>query len=392
MQYRTDNKSGNALPALGMGCMRLPGTLGNADMAKTEAVIMEAIGLGINFFDTAYLYPGSEATLGTVLEKNNVRDKVYISTKLPLFKCHSYADFDRLFDTQLSRLKTDYVDYYFMHNMTKLADWERLLGLGIEKWLAEKKAQGKIRQVGFSFHGQKDEFTRLLDARDWDFCMIQYNYINVNYQAGQAGLQYAAGKGIPVFIMEPLLGGRLAKDLPEAAKKHFKQADPTATPAAWALRWLWNQPEVTMVLSGMNEIGQLTENIAIAEKSPAGNMTVEDLRVVDEVAQIFSASYKIPCTGCNYCLPCPVKINIPDSFMAYNASYSVNRMTGMQLYITTSGSLSRDFSVRDCIQCGKCEKLCPQEIKIMARLKDVGKRMEPWWYRGAMAVARRVMK
>jgi len=392
MQYRLDKKSGNKLSALGMGCMRLPGTFGNVDLQKADAIIMEAINQGVNFFDTAYLYPGSEAALGHVLDKNNVRDKVYIGTKLPLFKCHRYEDFDKLFDTQLKRLKTNYVDYYFMHNMTKLADWERVCSLGIKKWLQEKRTQGKIKQVGFSFHGTKEAFPKLIDAYDWDFCMIQYNYINVNYQAGAAGLKYAHSKGLPVFIMEPLLGGRLAKDLPKDAVKLFQQNNPDASPASWALRWLWNQPEVTLVLSGMNDIAQLKENATLADTSQANGMPEKDMAVINQVADIFSASYKIPCTGCNYCLPCPAKINIPDSFMAYNASYSVSRFTGIQLYATTSGGFSKSFSIYDCKKCGQCEKHCPQEIAIMERLIDVGKRMEPWWYRAAMRIARRVMK
>ncbi|MCL2284873.1 MAG: aldo/keto reductase [Firmicutes bacterium] len=392
MQYRLDNKSGNKLPVLGMGCMRFPGTLGNTDLQKTDALIMEAINLGINFFDTAYIYPGSETALGYVLDKNKVRNKVYIATKLPLFKCHSYEDFDRLFNTQLQRLKTDYVDYYFMHNMTKLADWERACNLGIEKWLLEKRGQGKIKQMGFSFHGAKDAFTKLIDAHDWDFCMIQYNYINVNYQAGAAGLKYAHSKGIPVFIMEPLLGGRLAQDLPGDAAKILKEKNPNASPVSWALRWLWNQPEVTLVLSGMNRIEQLTENAALAASSLPDSMAEDELAVIEKAAEIFSATYKIPCTGCNYCLPCPVNINIPDCFMAYNSSYAINRYTGIAQYAITSGGMKKDFSVRDCTKCGKCEKACPQEIAITERLKDVQKRMEPWWYRAAMGIARRVMK
>ena len=392
MQYRLDNKSGNMLSALGMGCMRLPGTLGNVDLQKANTLITEAINLGINFFDTAYLYPGIETALGYVIDKNKVRDKIYIGTKLPLFKCHSYEDFDKLLNVQLERLKTDYIDYYFMHNMTKLADWERLCSLGIEKWLHEKRGQGKIKQLGFSFHGTKDAFTQLIDACDWDFCMIQYNYINVNYQAGAAGLKYAHSKGIPVFIMEPLLGGRLAEGLPGHAAKILKEKNPDASPASWALRWLWNQPEVTLVLSGMNRTEQLTENATLAENTPAGSMTEEDLAVICKAAEVFSATYKIPCTGCNYCLPCPVNINIPDCFMAYNASYAISRFTGIAQYATTSGGLKKDFSVHDCTKCGKCVKVCPQEIIIPERLKDVQKRMEPWWYRAGMSIARRMMK
>ena len=392
MEYRVDKKSGNKLSALGFGCMRLPGTFGNINLQKADILIMEAIRQGINFFDTAYIYPGSEAALGHVLDKNKVRDKVYIGTKLPLFKCHSYEDFDKLFNIQLERLKTNYVDYYFMHNITKPSDWERLCDLGIEKWLRDKWEAGLIRQIGFSFHGAKDAFPILIDAYDWDFCMIQYNYINVNYQAGAAGLKYAHAKGISVFIMEPLLGGRLTRDLPEAAVKLFKESDHDASPVSWALRWLWNQPEVTLVLSGMNETGQINENANLAAKAQVGGMSADEMEVINKVAEVFSASYKIPCTGCNYCLPCPVKINIPDCFMAYNASYSISRITGITQYATTSGGFTKSFSVHDCTKCGKCEKACPQEIPIMERLKDVQKRMEPWWFRAGMSIARRFMK
>ena len=392
MQYRIDKKSGNKLSVLGFGCMRLPGTAGRIDLQKSEVVIMDAINKGVNFFDTAYIYPGSEAALGRVLDKNKVRDKVYIATKLPLTKCHSYADFDRIFNIQLERLKTTYIDYYFMHNISTYADWTRMCDLGIVPWIQEKKAQRKIKQVGFSFHGIRDAFIALIDAYDWDFCMIQYNYINTHFQAGATGLKYAYAKDIPVFIMEPLLGGRLANDLPGKAVKLLKQHDPDATPAAWALRWLWTQPEVTLLLSGMNTSDQVSENSMLAKQSQVGCMTEEELAVICQVADVFSASYKIPCTGCNYCLPCPQQINIPDSFMAYNASYAISRFTGMQQYGTTIGGFNPAFSVADCTMCGKCEKQCPQNIAIMERLKDVRKRMEPFWFRAGMAIARRVMR
>lgn len=392
MQYRIDKKSGNKLSTLGLGCMRLPGAMGRIDMQKSEALIMRAIEKGVNFFDTAYLYPGSEVALGTVLEKHNAREKVYIGTKLPLFKCHSYEDFDKLFSEELRRLKTDYIDYYFMHNLTGLDGWERLCGLGVEKWISEKKAEGKIRQVGFSFHGLKEQFTKLIDAYEWEFCMIQYNYININYQAGLDGLKYAHSKEIPVLIMEPLLGGRLANDLPQSALKLLHQSNPDASAASWALRWVWHHPEATVVLSGMSDMAQLEENIALASLSEPGGMADDELAVIEKVADLFQASYKIPCTGCNYCLPCPKGINIPDSFLAYNASYAISRFAGITQYATTSGGFNPTFSVRDCTKCGHCEKHCPQDIAIIDRLADVGKRMEPLWYRAVLAVVRKVMR
>jgi len=392
MQYRLDKKSGNQLSTLGMGCMRLPGTIARIDQNKAEEVILEAIHQGVNFFDTAYIYPGSEVALGNVLDKNKVRDKIFIATKLPLFKCNRYEDFDKLFNEQLKRLKTNYIDYYFMHNISKLSDWERLCQLNIKTWIQEKKDSGQIKQVGFSFHGVRGEFLKLIDAYDWDFCMIQYNYVNTHYQAGIEGLQYAHKKGITVFIMEPLLGGQLVKGLPKPAARLLKKENPEVSPVFWALRWLWNQPEITLVLSGMNHVNQVNENVAIAKSSPSGCMTPGELAVIDQVAHIFSTSYKIPCTGCNYCLPCPKQINIPDSFMAYNTSYTISRFAGIQLYATTSGGFKSAYSLYDCTACGKCEKHCPQHISIVEKIKTVRKRMEPFWYRGILKIMRTLMK
>ncbi|MCL2248572.1 MAG: aldo/keto reductase [Oscillospiraceae bacterium] len=392
MQYRLDKKSGNKLSALGLGCMRLPGGFGRIDMQKSEALIMRAIEGGVNFFDTAYLYPGSEVALGTILEKNKAREKVYIGTKLPLFKCHSYEDFDKLFNEELERLRTNYIDYYFMHNLSGLHDWKRLCELGVEKWIAEKKAEGKIKQLGFSFHGLKDQFVKLIDAYEWDFCMIQYNYININYQAGRDGLKYAHSKDIPVIIMEPLLGGRLVNDLPPTAVNLLKQSDPNATSASWALRWIWHQSEPTVLLSGMSDMAQLDENLALAVNSEPECMTDDELKIIEKVADIFQESYKIPCTGCNYCLPCPKGINIPDSFLAYNTSYTISRFAGITQYATTTGGFNTTFSLYDCTKCGHCEKHCPQNIAIVERILEVRKRMEPLWYRTAIKIAKKVMK
>lgn len=399
MLYKEDIKSGNMLSALGLGCMRFPGTLGNIDMQKAEAVVMEAIQSGINFFDTAYIYPGSEVALGKILAKNNIRDKVFVATKLPLFKCRNYNDFDKFFYQQLERLQTNYIDYYFMHNITQLADWSRLQSLGIEDWLAEKRASGEVKSIGFSYHGTRDVFPILLEMYNWDFCMIQYNYVNTNYQAGESGLKLAHAKGMSVFIMEPLLGGMLARELPKAALNVIARYEasegkgqPKKSPAGWALTWLWNQPEVTMVLSGMGTTDQVKENATYATNAKDNGMSQHELQVIEKVAKIFSDSYKIPCTGCGYCLPCPAKISIPECFMSYNSSYAISRMTGIQQFATSSGALTRGFSILDCTKCGKCEKACPQEIKIVQELTTVRKRLEPWWYRAGVAIARKFMR
>ena len=220
--------------------------------------------------------------------------------------------------------------------------------------------------------------------------MIQYNYINVHYQAGYQGLEYAHEKGIPLFIMEPLLGGRLAKGLPVEAQKLL--ASTGKSPVEWALAWLFNHPQITMVLSGMSSQQDVGENAAIAASHGPNTMTQTELDTIKQVGEIFSATYKIPCTSCNYCLPCPAKINIPDSFASYNASYSISRMTGIQQYATTSGGLTQAFRLKDCTSCGKCEKACPQEIKIIEELKVVRKRMEPWWFLFIMGLARKFMR
>lgn len=386
MQYRKDMRSGNQLSVLGYGCMRFPrGIHTKIDYKKSEKLVLEAIEKGINYFDTAYIYFGSEEILGKILHNNNVRERVYIATKLPIMKCNTYEDFDRLFQEQLEHLKTDYIDYYLMHNMSDLKVWQRLCDLGVEKWIAGKKASGQIRQVGFSFHGIRDEFLVLLDAYDWDFCQIQYNYVNVNYQAGVTGLKRAAQKGLPVIVMEPLLGGKLATGLPKKALSRFTEVDDKISPAMWALRWLWNQSEVTVVLSGMNDELQLKDNLEAAEQSEAGMFSNKEEALFDAVVGEFNAAFKIPCTGCNYCMPCPKNVNIPACFSAYNMSYSVGKISAFQQYATSTGgfSLEKDYSPNQCIQCGKCEKHCPQHIQISNELKKVKKRMEPAIYRFA---------
>ena len=391
MQYRVDQKSGAELSALGFGCMRFPRRVAVTDKQKTEALILSAIERGVNYFDTAYNYPESEVVLGEILNKNEVRSKVFIASKLPHQKCKTTEDFDRLFTEQLKRLKTDHIDYYLIHNLSEVTAWERLCDLGIESWIREKKQQGQIGQIGFSFHGMQAAFMSLLDAFDWEFCQIQYNYMNENYQAGREGLIKAHSMGMPVIVMEPLLGGKLATGLPKEAERQFKAVDASRTPASWALRWLWNQPEVTVVLSGMNSFEQLDDNIATASDAGVGKLSEPEAAVFDPVIAAFKKSEKIPCTGCNYCMPCPNRVNIPGCFAAYNASYSLGFITSITMYITGIGANhpEKNYSGRNCIRCGACEKKCPQHIKIMDGLEDVTRRMEPFWFNGLMRMIRR---
>jgi predicted aldo/keto reductase-like oxidoreductase len=363
------------------------------DVIKSEQLIIKAVQNGVNYFDTAYVYGGSEEVLGQIIQKNNLRDKIFLATKLPLGKCNKYEDFDVLFQTQLDRLRTNYIDYYLIHNLSDTNLWKNLCELGIEKWIEEKKKSGQIRNIGFSFHGTQNEFLQLLEAYEWDVCQIQYNYINTNYQAGTEGLKKAAEKGLPVIVMEPLLGGKLANGLPSKAVNVFKSASSaraaehnSISPAVWSFRWLWNQKEVAVVLSGMNEDSQLEENITAANDSVPDMLTEEENAAYETVIKIFNASYKIPCTGCNYCMPCPHKVNIPGCFTAYNISYIVGRFSGILQYITSTGVTDprKNYTASRCTKCGNCEKHCPQHISIIKSLEKVSKRMEPFWFKTAI--------
>jgi predicted aldo/keto reductase-like oxidoreductase len=371
--------------------MRFPrGVGGGIDMKKTETLVMDAIARGINYFDTAYVYPGSEEALGAILDKNKARDKIFIATKLPLIYLKSPADFDKFFEKELERLHTDHVDYYLMHMLTNKAQWDRLCAWGIQAWIAEKKTTGKIRRIGFSFHGSQAEFLQILDAFPWEFCQIQYNYSDENFQAGKVGLKAAAKLGIPVVIMEPLLGGKLATGLPEAAVKLFKKANPALSTAGWALKWVWNHEEATVVLSGMNTQAQLDDNIAVAENSPPACLDDSEQAVFTAALAVLNASYKIHCTGCNYCMPCPKGVNIPGCFAAYNTSFSMGFVQGMQQFVTSTIPTSpKHASPSLCIKCRACERHCPQHLPIVQYLQDVRKKMEPGWFRFGIAVARK---
>ena len=378
MQYRVDERSGNKLSILGFGCMRFPRNISGIDQKKVDKLVSDAVNAGINYFDTAYIYGGSESALGTALFNNGMRDRVYIATKMPISRCTSGEDFDLFFKEQLLSLRTDHIDYYLMHNIISLARWEELCSLGIREWLVAKKESGEIRQIGFSFHGTRDEFPSILDAYDWDFCQIQYNYANENYQAGTSGLRKAAECNIPVIIMEPLLGGNLATGLSPVAREVFNKIDATRSPAAWGLSWLWNKPEVTVVLSGMNELFQLESNLKTADQSEPGMITEAEMSAYKEVVEIFNSMDKIPCTGCSYCMPCPQGINIPSCFASYNASYTHGRLTAITMYITsTAANRTSDSLASSCLNCGICEKKCPQNIEIRRSLKVVARRMEP---------------
>ena len=375
MNYRED-KYGNPLSILGFGCLRFPQKHGKIDMEETEKEIMEAYHAGVNYFDTAYIYTGSEAALGQILEKNGIREKIHIATKLPHYLVKTSADIDKIFNEELKRLRTDYVDYYLMHMLNDPGAWERMKEMGILEWIAQKKASGAIRQVGFSYHGNAETFCQVVDCYDWDFCQIQYNYLDEHSQAGRKGLYHAHAKGLPVIIMEPLRGGRLVNMLPEAAKKIMANFQTKRTPAQWGFRWLWNQKEVTVVLSGMNSMQMVRENVESASVAEVGELTAQDHAMLSQVVEAINANMKVGCTGCGYCMPCPKGVDIPGIFSLYNRWYSENKTAAKWDYIKCTTLRKESSAASNCIGCGKCEKHCPQKIEIRAMLKDARKDLE----------------
>lgn len=385
MLYRKD-RYGKELSQLGFGCMRWTKSGTGVDIDPAEKEFLRAVELGVNYFDTAYIYPGIEAAMGEIFARNpGLREKVNVATKLPHYLMKSRTQIEKTFEEELSRLKTDHIDYYLMHMVTDIGAWERVCGLGIEDWIAEKKAAGQIREIGFSFHGPTDMFLKVLEAYDWDFCQIQYNYMDENSQAGRRGLEAAQAKGIPVIIMEPLRGGRLVNLLPESARNIFARDSRGWSPAEWGLRWLWNQTGVTVVLSGMNSMDMVEENCRIASEAEAGAFGPEEQAVLDRVKEEIGRSLKVPCTGCSYCMPCPHGVDIPGAFRCWNEMYTESKKSGRTDYFRASILRHQATSASLCVKCGRCEKLCPQSIPIRKMLREAAGDLETPWYRIARA-------
>ena len=306
MRYRPD-KYGNPISQLGYGCMRFTRSGGAIDFAKAEREICAAAEAGVNYFDTAYLYPGSEELLGRVVENNGLRERISIATKLPQYTTHTLSAVEKTFREELRRLRTDRVDYYLMHMFTDVREWEFFRSIGMEDWIAARKAEGSIRQIGFSYHGDTEMFLRILDAYDWDICQIQYNYMDETSQAGRRG---------------PLRGDKLAR-LSERAERVLRETGRDWSGAQWGLRWLWDQPGVTCVLSGMNSLEMIADNCAAASEAAPGSLTAADFAALEQVKAILREGEKIGCTGCRYCMPCPKGVDIPGIFHYWN-------LTGMQ--------------------------------------------------------------
>lgn len=389
LKYREGSR-GDKLSQLGYGCMRFTKKGGAIDFEKAEKEVMYAIENGVNYFDTAYMYPGSEECLGRILEKNGVRDRVNIATKLPQYIMRSMSGIEKTFRTELERLRTDHIDYYLMHMFTDYSEWEKLKGLGMEQWIADRKADGSIRNIGFSYHGNLDSFLRILDAYDWDFCMIQYNYLDEYAQAGRTGLEAAEKKGLPVMIMEPLRGGKLVL-LPEKAKELLKR-EKGYTPAELSFRWLWDQPGVTCVLSGMNSMDMVEENVRIASEADTGMLGEDDFALVEKIKTIIREREKVRCTGCAYCMPCPKNVDIPGYFHYYNLMYIENNKSSARFEFARAVGMQKEPAfASQCIGCGRCEKQCPQRINIREMLKKADRDLRPLPYKAGLVVVRKFM-
>ena len=386
MQYRQD-KNGRDISLLGFGCMRLMRSAGGIDLNKGAQQIRRAVELGVNYVDTAYTYPGNEEALGAILEREHLRDRVYIATKLPQYMVNSSRAIEKYFQEELRRLRTDHIDYYLMHMLTDLAAWQKLEALGIRDWIAEKKTAGQITNIGFSFHGSTEPFLSILNAYDWDFCQIQYNYMDEHSQAGRRGLDEAQRRGIPVIIMEPLRGGKLVNGLPAEALELIAREAPGRQPAELGFRWLYDQPGVTCVLSGMNSLEMVEENCRWADESRPDTLTEKDFALYEQLKTIINARVQVNCTGCGYCMPCPQGVDIPGTFRCWNRMYTESKYSGRFEYFQTV-SLQKEppFATR-CVGCGRCERHCPQHLPIIDSLKRADRALRPPVVRVANRVA-----
>jgi uncharacterized protein len=394
MLYRKIPKNGDMLSILGFGCMRLPLKDGKLDEDRAIRQIRHSIDQGVNYVDTAWPYHGgaSEPLLGEAL-KRGYRDRVKVATKLPSWMIQRREDMDRFLSAQLAKLDIDRVDYYLLHSLSG-PSWDNLEGLGVMDFLSRAKSDGCIVNAGFSFHGLADDFARIIDAYPWEFCQIQYNFLDQKNQAGTSGLKYAAAKNLGVIIMEPLRGGNLGLATPPPViEEIWNQARKRRTPAEWALRWVWNHPAVTVVLSGMNEEAHIEENLAIADSARAGSLTPEELETVERVSRKYHELMKVGCTGCGYCMPCPSGVLIPGCFEKYNKMHMFGEMEAVKFsYVIRMSGILTDGKPKyasQCVQCGECLDKCPQQIEIPKFLAKVAAEMEGPEMEDRLAIARK---
>jgi predicted aldo/keto reductase-like oxidoreductase len=396
MLYRMMPKNGDRLSILGFGCMRLPVQKdGSIDEVRAIAQIRTTIDQGVNYLDTAWPYHGgqSEPLLAKALQ-NGYREKVKIATKLPSWMIKTRPDMDRYLNAQLEKLATEQIDYYLLHALEGTS-WDKLERLGVTDFLNTALADGRIKNAGFSFHGSQEAFKRIVDAYPWTFCQIQYNFLDQEYQAGRAGLEYAAAKAMGVIIMEPLRGGNLGlPTAPPAVAEIWQRAETQRTPVEWALRWVWNHPEVTVVLSGMNEEAHIEENLAIAEAALPGALTAAECELVQAAALTYKRIMKVGCTGCGYCMPCPEGVSIPACFELYNKMHLFGNQAEVKFMYARR--LSGQISGADpgfasqCVACGECLEKCPQQLEIPDFLASVAEEMEDGELQNRLALSQKM--
>lgn len=394
MITKINQKNGDRLSILGFGCMRFPTKGGAIDETRAINMIRSAIEKGVNYFDTAYIYHAgkSESLLGKALE-DGYRERVNIATKLPPYMVNKLDNAKKIISTQLSRLRTDHIDYYLLHMLTDLAMYKKMESLGVMEYLEELKRDGTIGNIGFSFHGSKQDFEQIIKSYPWDFCQIQYNYLDENNQATKSGLMLAHEMSIPVIVMEPLRGGKLVTGLPKNVIKAFEECDKNKSPAEWGLRWIWNHKEVNVVLSGMSDEAQVEENIRIAGDARENSLTEKELEVFNKVKRVMNEKIKVPCTACAYCMPCPHGVNIPGCFASYNEKYLLEDKMYKIKYAQTLGAMSSTPAyASQCKECGKCELHCPQKIQIRKELKNVSMEMEGIMFKTVVKTARKILK
>ena len=374
MLYRKIEKNGDQLSVLGYGAMRLPSNNGRTDEKRAIEQIRYAIDHGVNYIDTALMYM-NEPLVGRAL-RDGYRQRVKLATKLPPFSVNTEEDLEQTFMVQLENFQTTHIDYYMLHGLNR-ASWDKMLELNALEFLDKIKKQGKIINSGFSFHGDRDTFKEIIDAYDWDFCMIQYNFLDEQNQAGTEGLEYAASKGLAVIVMEPFRGGNLTRNVPEEIQAMWDTAEVKRSPAEWALRWVLNHPEVASVVSGMGKMEEVKENIKVANETLPDSIPIEEIKLYKEVKEVYNELMKVDCTGCNYCTTCPTGVNIPMCFELYNQKYIFNDNQASFVYaMYLGGSTSKEGYAGLCNGCGKCVKLCPQKLDIPTLLKDVSSDME----------------
>jgi hypothetical protein len=371
MLYQNFGNSNMDTSILGMGCMRLPvidDDNENIDEKKAIEMIRYAIDNGINYIDTAWPYHGgnSETVVGKALQ-DGYREKAYLATKLPSWKIEKREDFDYYLDKQLEKLQTDHIDLYLLHTLNR-EYWENYKELDVFSWLEEKKKKGTIKQIGFSFHADYDLFEEIIDYYDWDFCQIQYNYLDTEFQAGKKGLKHAHNKGIEVVVMEPLRGGTLAQTPPKKVKDILDKSNNDRNAVQWSLQWLWDQKEVSVVLSGMSTLEQIEENINFANNADQNSLSDKETELINKARKKFLDIFPVACTGCNYCVPCPQGVAIPNIFSLYNEAKIYDKYETNKKRYFNMGEKSR---ADNCVECGQCEKACPQNLDIIEYLKDV---------------------